>query len=185
MSPDRIIGTEFGTPVGPLAVFARVGEGGALTVVGSGFVDLAGMAARMGARAPAAWTLVESADAAWAGLRVSVERYFEGTATALDGVQVEQGGGDFSQRAWEALRTIPAGQTRTYSELAEAAGNSQAVRAAGTACARNLVAPFVPCHRVLRRGGDVGQYAFGSDVKKRLLSLEAAAGIAAGDGPKY
>ena len=74
------------------------------------------------------------------------------------------------------MRSIPPGQTWTYAELAAKAGRPAAVRAAGQACARNLVAPFVPCHRVLRSDGTLGGYFFGSETKQRLLDHERAAG---------
>jgi methylated-DNA-[protein]-cysteine S-methyltransferase len=108
----------------------------------------------------------------------AVERYAAGDLTALDAVPVEQPGGPFFQQAWAAMRAIPAGTTATYTELAAAAGSPMAVRAAGSACARNLVAPFVPCHRVLRTGGLLGGYYFGLDVKRALLTHEGAPEVA-------
>ena len=59
-------------------------------------------------------------------------------------------------------------------ELAAAAGSPRAMRAAGSAMATNAVAPFVPCHRVIRAGGDLGQYAYGVERKRRLLEHEGA-----------
>jgi methylated-DNA-[protein]-cysteine S-methyltransferase len=108
----------------------------------------------------------------------AVERYAAGDLAALDAVPVEQPGGPFFQQAWAAMRAIPAGSTATYTELAAAAGSPMAVRAAGSACARNLVAPFVPCHRVLRTGGLLGGYYFGLDVKRALLTHEGASEVA-------
>jgi methylated-DNA-[protein]-cysteine S-methyltransferase len=112
------------------------------------------------------------------GVVRAVERYAAGDLSALDGVPVEQPGGPFFQQAWAAMRAIPAGTTTTYTELAAAAGSPMAVRAAGSACARNLVAPFVPCHRVLRTGGLLGGYYFGLDVKRALLTHEGAPEVA-------
>ncbi|WP_147794563.1 methylated-DNA--[protein]-cysteine S-methyltransferase [Cellulomonas sp. Y8] len=100
-------------------------------------------------------------------------RYLDGEAGALDTVPVAQPGGPFQQRAWAAMRAIAPGTTATYAELAAAAGSPTAVRAAGSACARNLVAPFVPCHRVLRSGGTLGGYYYGLDTKRALLAHEA------------
>ncbi|GAA2721846.1 methylated-DNA--[protein]-cysteine S-methyltransferase [Cellulomonas aerilata] len=108
----------------------------------------------------------------------AVQRYAAGDLGALDAVPVEQPGGPFFQQAWAAMRAIPAGRTATYTELAAAAGSPLAVRAAGSACARNLVAPFVPCHRVLRTGGLLGGYYFGLDVKRALLTHEGAPEVA-------
>lgn len=105
----------------------------------------------------------------------AVARYADGEGGALDTVPVGQPGGPFQQRAWAAMRAISPGTTATYAELAAAAGSPTAVRAAGSACARNLVAPFVPCHRVLRSGGTLGGYYFGLDLKRVLLAHEARA----------
>jgi methylated-DNA-[protein]-cysteine S-methyltransferase len=103
----------------------------------------------------------------------SAARYADGEVGALDAVAVAQPGGPFQQRAWAAMRAIAPGATATYAELALAAGSPAAVRAAGSACARNLVAPFVPCHRVLRSGGTLGGYYYGLEVKQALLAHEA------------
>ncbi len=78
----------------------------------------------------------------------------------------------FQEACWAALRAIPPGETRTYSEIAAAAGNAKAVRAAGSANARNNVAVLIPCHRVVRKGGDLGGYAYGPDIKRELLKRE-------------
>ena len=78
----------------------------------------------------------------------------------------------FQEACWKALRAIPAGETRTYAEIAAAAGNPAAVRAAGSANARNNVAVLIPCHRVIRTGGDLGGYAYGLDIKRELLKRE-------------
>jgi len=108
----------------------------------------------------------------------AVERYAAGDLTALDEVPVAQPGGPFFQRAWAAMRAIPAGETATYTEIAASAGSPLAVRAAGSACARNLLAPFVPCHRVLRTSGLLGGYYFGLDVKTALLTHEGVSAVA-------
>lgn len=102
----------------------------------------------------------------------AVARYLTGDLAALDEVSVRQPGGPFRQAAWEAMRTIRPGETVTYTELAQLSGSPAAVRAAGSACAKNLVAPFVPCHRVVRSDGTLGGYAYGLDVKRALLEHE-------------
>lgn len=79
----------------------------------------------------------------------------------------------FQEACWQALRAIPPGETRTYAEIAAAAGNPRAVRAAGSANARNHVAVLIPCHRVIRSGGELGGYAYGPAVKRELLRREA------------
>ena len=103
---------------------------------------------------------------------VAARAYLAGDAGALDAVAVRQPGGEFQQQVWTAMRGIPAGETWSYGELATKAGRPTATRAAGTACARNLVAPFVPCHRVVRSDGSLGGYAYGLPVKRWLLTLE-------------
>ena len=102
----------------------------------------------------------------------AVSAYFAGDVDALDEVPVRQPGGAFTQEAWREMRTIPAGRTWSYAELATKAGNPAAVRAAGAACAHNRVAPFVPCHRVVRTGGNLGGYYYGLPVKRWLLDHE-------------
>ena len=78
----------------------------------------------------------------------------------------------FQEAVWQALRAIPAGETRSYSQLAVAAGNPRAVRAAGTACGSNHVAVLIPCHRAQRTDGTMGGYAYGIDRKLALRKRE-------------
>ncbi len=84
-------------------------------------------------------------------------------------------GTPFQLAVWRALCAIPAGQSRTYSEIAAAVGSPRAVRAVGQACGDNPVAVLVPCHRVLRKGGSLGGYYWGLDKKRELLQREGAA----------
>ena len=72
------------------------------------------------------------------------------------------------------MRKIPAGKTWSYADLAERAGSPSAVRAAGTACAKNLIAPIIPCHRVIKSGGALGNYGYGLKIKEYLLRHEGA-----------
>jgi methylated-DNA-[protein]-cysteine S-methyltransferase len=80
----------------------------------------------------------------------------------------------FRNRALHAVARIPYGKTKTYTEIAKAAGNARAFRAAGTACGHNPVPLIVPCHRVLQSGGAVGNYGGGPEMKRALLDLEGA-----------
>jgi methylated-DNA-[protein]-cysteine S-methyltransferase len=109
------------------------------------------------------------------GVADALARYAAGDVGALDGVRVQQPGGAFRQSVWAVLREIPAGTTVSYAELARRAGHPTAVRAAASACARNLVAPFVPCHRVVRSDGSLGGYAYGLGTKQALLDHERVA----------
>jgi methylated-DNA-[protein]-cysteine S-methyltransferase len=96
-------------------------------------------------------------------------------AVALDEVAVEQRtGGEFTAHAWRVMREIKPGAPLTYSQFAELAGRPAAIRAAAAACARNPVALFVPCHRVLRLDGSLGGYRWGLPVKRWLLDHESA-----------
>lgn len=78
----------------------------------------------------------------------------------------------FQRRVWEELRRIPAGETRTYAQVAAAIGHPAAVRAVGNACANNPVAIAIPCHRVLRNNGNLGGYAWGIKRKQALIAAE-------------
>jgi AraC family transcriptional regulator, regulatory protein of adaptative response / methylated-DNA-[protein]-cysteine methyltransferase len=78
----------------------------------------------------------------------------------------------FQIRVWEALRAIPLGETRTYSDIAEEIGMPRAVRAVASACAANEAALAIPCHRVIRRDGSLGGYRWGMEVKEALLTAE-------------
>lgn len=109
----------------------------------------------------------------------AVRAYHDGDLAAIDDVAVRQHSGEFLTRAWQVLRTIPAGEPATYTEFATLAGNPKATRAAANACARNAAALFVPCHRVLRSGtgsaaARVGGFRWGSDLKRWLLRHEGA-----------
>src|SRR5205085_3881727 len=91
---------------------------------------------------------------------------------SLARVPVDIRGTVFQRRVWEALRRIPRGETRTYSEIARAIGAPAAVRAVGSACGANPVALVVPCHRAVRADGGLGGYAWGLPLKEHLLEIE-------------
>ncbi len=80
----------------------------------------------------------------------------------------------FQEAVWRELRRIPPGETRSYAEIAAAAGKPGAVRAAGSANGANNVAVLIPCHRVIRSDGTLGGYAYGLEIKRKLLAAEAA-----------
>jgi len=105
-------------------------------------------------------------------VRTALERYFGGDVHALDGLTVTTGGTDFQRSVWKALRAIPAGETRTYGQLAAAIGSPKAVRAVGLANGRNPVALIVPCHRVIGANGTLTGYAGGLERKRWLLQHE-------------
>jgi AraC family transcriptional regulator of adaptative response/methylated-DNA-[protein]-cysteine methyltransferase len=91
---------------------------------------------------------------------------------AMIRLDLSVGGTPFQQRVWTALAHIPAGSTRSYTELAADIGAPDAVRAVASACAANLLAVAIPCHRVLRSDGSISGYRWGPQVKENLLIRE-------------
>jgi methylated-DNA-[protein]-cysteine S-methyltransferase len=158
--------TTVDTPVGPLAVVVADG-----VVVAAGFSTVDDQLGRLAEQVRARGAVARPR---LGPVTEAVEAYLAGDLGALDRVTVDQPGGPFLQEAWRVMRQIPPGATLTYAELAAKAGRPRAVRAAGSACARNLVAPFVPCHRILRTGGSLGGYYYGVAVKEWLLAHEGA-----------
>jgi len=100
--------------------------------------------------------------------------YFNGDIAALNSISVRQPGAPFSQAAWKAMRRVKGGSVISYSELADRAGSPEAVRAAGSACAKNAIVIVVPCHRIVKTGGALGNYAYGLSKKEWLLRHEGA-----------
>jgi methylated-DNA-[protein]-cysteine S-methyltransferase len=101
-----------------------------------------------------------------------IDDYFDGDLIAINGIKVRQPGGTFSQAAWKAMRRIRPGKVLSYAELAKNSGSPKAVRAAGSACAKNAIVLVVPCHRIVKTGGALGNYAYGVDKKEWLLGHE-------------
>ena len=81
-------------------------------------------------------------------------------------------GTPFQLQVWQCLAKIPAGQTLSYSELAANVGRPRAVRAVASACGANPITLLIPCHRILAKGGGIGGYYWGADVKRALLARE-------------
>ena len=79
----------------------------------------------------------------------------------------------FQVEVWSALRDIPYGETRSYADMANTLGRPKAVRAVGTANGANPLSLVVPCHRVVNKGGKLGGYAGGLDLKRKLLAMES------------
>jgi len=100
-----------------------------------------------------------------------LEEYFLGKRREFD-LPLHPDGTEFQRRVWAALREIPYGETRSYSEIAEQVGNPKAVRAVGMANHRNPIAIMVPCHRVIGKNGSLTGYAGGLHLKERLLKIE-------------
>ena len=138
-------------------------------------LDFAGYEDRMSRLLRRHWGEVELVEGrAPAAVRSAVEAWFGGDLTALDGLRVKTNGTDFQRAVWAALRAIPAGETRTYGQLAAAIGSPKAVRAAGLANGQNPIAVIVPCHRVIGANGALTGYAGGLERKQWLLAHEGA-----------
>ena len=103
-----------------------------------------------------------------------IKDYFDGDLSALNAIKVRQPGAPFSQAAWKAMRRVKAGKTLSYADLADRAGSPAAVRAAGSACAKNAIVLVVPCHRIVKTGGALGNYGYGIPKKEWLLKHEGA-----------
>ena len=103
-----------------------------------------------------------------------LSQYFDGDISAINGISVRQPGAPFSQAAWKAMRKVKSGKVLSYADLAERAGSPAAVRAAGSACAKNAIALVIPCHRIVKTGGALGNYAYGLSKKEWLLAHEGA-----------
>ncbi len=101
-----------------------------------------------------------------------LEEYFAGRRRVFD-LPLEFLGTDFQRRAWQALQSIPYGETRTYADMARQIGQPTAVRAVGAANGRNPISIIVPCHRVIGSTGALTGFGGGLDAKAKLLALEA------------
>jgi methylated-DNA-[protein]-cysteine S-methyltransferase len=171
---DGAYAAPYGTPWGEGWVYVRDGR-----VVG---VDLPGEEPLAGGGRAAAEP--GAADAVVLGLwATELEAYFAGERTTWTAAEVPLAGlrlGDFERAVYEALLTVPAGETVSYGELAEMAGYPRAARAVGNAMAVNPIPVVIPCHRVVRAGGSLGKYGDDPRWKERLLIHEgwSAAGAA-------
>ena len=146
------------TPIGPLTITAT---------------KKAVTAIRFGTQVPEGSTRCTGAEATPL-LRKAAEEigdYFAGSRRKFT-LPLAPEGTPFQQKVWEALRTIPYGETRTYKQIAIQIGHNQSFRAVGMASNRNPIAIVVPCHRVIGYDGKLTGYAGGLDIKGRLLELE-------------
>ncbi len=141
----------FNSPIGPLTVFS---EDGALMVIEAGAVPGA-----------------DSDDPLLIEARRQLDDYFDGKRRTFE-LPLNPAGTPRQREIWDAMATIPYGETRTYGELAKAVKSS--ARAIGGACGRNPLPIVVPCHRVLGANDAIGGYSFadGADTKRQLLTLE-------------
>lgn len=158
---DAVLATTMSTPIGTLALLVQHD-----TLVAAGFTDVDDQYARLHTETP--MRIVNDLGR----FSAAMSSYFDGDVEAMNDLPVAQPGGAFRQAAWKVMREVPAGEVISYGELAARAGNAGAVRAAGSACSQNMVAPIVPCHRIVRTGGGLGDYYYGLAVKEWLLAHE-------------
>jgi methylated-DNA-[protein]-cysteine S-methyltransferase len=100
-----------------------------------------------------------------------LNEYFAGKRNRFS-VPLDPHGTDFQKQVWQALLTIPFGETRSYGQIARQIGNAKSVRAVGAANGRNPISIIVPCHRVIGASGHLTGFAGGLEVKEQLLLLE-------------
>jgi methylated-DNA-[protein]-cysteine S-methyltransferase len=148
------------TPFGPFA--AAINASGA--IVATAFGDQQALAARMAHRPPG-----RREAGPLGGLRAQLDEYCLGSRSNFT-LPLEPAGTAFQHRVWRALAAIPHGETRSYADIARAIGSSP--RAVGRANALNPICLLVPCHRVIGADGTLTGYAFGTDLKLRLLAHE-------------
>jgi AraC family transcriptional regulator, regulatory protein of adaptative response / methylated-DNA-[protein]-cysteine methyltransferase len=156
------------TPLGWALVAASV-RGICMTALGD---DRAGLEAALRQRFPKA--AIADEDAGLGDWAQRVVRAIAAPGNATD-LPLDIRGTAFQARVWRALQQIPVGETRSYGEIAAALGQPAAVRAVGRACGANPLAVLVPCHRVVRKDGDLGGYRWGLKRKRALLESERKA----------
>jgi O-6-methylguanine DNA methyltransferase len=152
-----------------LVLVARSISGVCAILIGE---DRGALAADLAARFPEAG-LVANADVVCEDL-AKVIRFVDQPAEGLS-LPLDLRGTPFQRRVWEKLRGIPVGRTVTYTELARWVGPLTSARAVGSACAANSIALAVPCHRVVRRNGDLADYRWGIERKREMIGREARA----------
>lgn len=164
---SKILGCEIRSPWGPIATFVDVSK--EPVVIGAAFSDIPKFLKSSGQKLDIADF---KKDLKLAGVSAVVTNWIAGDVDAFSVLKVRQPGGEFTQAVWKSLRKVRAGTVISYADLAAKAGRPLAIRAAGTAMATNLIAPIVPCHRVIKTGGALGGYGFGIDLKAKLLQHE-------------
>jgi methylated-DNA-[protein]-cysteine S-methyltransferase len=155
------------TPIGPFT--AVVGTDGA--VLAAGWTDQLDLL--LPVVAPSLRPVEVIARPELGPVTAAIRDYHDGDLTAIDDIPVRQTAGSFIAHAWDVLRTIPAGKSTSYTDFAALSGRPDAIRAAASACARNAVALFVPCHRIVRTDGSLGGFRWGLPVKRWLLDHES------------
>jgi AraC family transcriptional regulator of adaptative response/methylated-DNA-[protein]-cysteine methyltransferase len=167
---ERITFTSVETSLG-WVVAARTSRGVCAIRIGADEVELV-----KGLSEEFPHALLERDDVGMSDVTGILAAAMRGERDATD-LPLDLAGTAFQLRVWAALRAIPLGETRTYSEVAQEIGAPSAVRAVASACAANEAALAVPCHRVVRKDGSMGGYRWGIDVKESLLVAERRGAI--------
>ena len=87
-------------------------------------------------------------------------------------INISFSGSQLQEKVWRALLTVPMGETKTYTDIANVTGNPNAIRAVATAIGQNPIAWLIPCHRIIKKSGELGGYRWGINLKKIMLSNE-------------
>ena len=105
-------------------------------------------------------------------IKRQLDEYFSGKRRIFD-IKINPKGTEFQKLVWKELQKIPYGKTKSYSEIAVALGKPNAQRAVGSACNKNPIILIIPCHRVISKNGNLGGFAYGNEVKNKLLQIES------------
>ena len=157
--------TVFESPLGPLTIFAGSG-----LLMGVEFGDNRADFEALPPRLRRSDRIQPHPDPA--GAVSALRAYFAGNLQAVDTLDVDPMGTPFQLRVWTALRSVPAGRTASYTDIARAIGAPTATRAVGAANGANPIAIVVPCHRIIGSGGSLVGYGGGLDRKRWLLEHE-------------
>lgn len=101
-----------------------------------------------------------------------IQEYLEGKRKNFENINLKLTGTDFQLKVWNEIKKIPYGKTLTYKEVANLIGNEKACRAVGNALNKNPIPIIIPCHRIVSSSGDLTGFAYGVDLKKKLIELE-------------
>jgi methylated-DNA-[protein]-cysteine S-methyltransferase len=104
-------------------------------------------------------------------IKKQLSEYFSGKRQKFD-IKINPKGTEFQKLVWNNLQKISYGKTTSYSEIAEMTGKPHAQRAVGLACNKNPIMIIIPCHRIISKNGNLGGFAYGIFIKKKLLNLE-------------
>lgn len=104
-------------------------------------------------------------------IKTQLDEYFMGKRKSFD-IKINPKGTEFQKKVWQELSKIPFGKTESYSDIAKKIGQPNAWRAVGSACNKNPVMIIIPCHRVISKSGNLAGYAYGTELKARLLEFE-------------